>query len=117
MLFLTVALKPHLSTNLFAIASSWSLSNAMGARSSCKDSDEKRTPVLRESLTVAVGSADNVGGGGGSVVTIISVLTVSGLTEVGQAVTKTLALGGATGGDWSLIWDQLAGGWGPPYCT
>ena len=65
---------------------------------------KKRTPVLRESLTVAAGPADKTGGGCGSVfTTVFSVLRVSVLTEVGQAVTNTLALGGATGGDWSLI--------------
>ena len=78
----------------------------MGARSSCKDSDEKdRAGVLRQSLTGVIGPADSVGGGCGSVFTSISALpgllalTVSVFTEVGQAVTNTLALGGATGGD------------------
>ena len=102
----------------------------MGARSSCKDCDENDRSILSFSLTVAEGPADNVGGaegGCGSVFTRASPppgqirLTVSVFTEVGQAVTKTLALGVATGGDWSLIWDQLvaggAGTGGPPYCT
>ena len=65
----------------------------------------KRTGVLTLILTVAVDPADNDGGGAGSVFTTVSLLpglltfTGSVFTEVGQAVTNTLAFGGGTGGD------------------
>ena len=57
-------------------------------------------------LTVVVGPASTVAGGGGgcsvfrvSALPGLLTLTVSVFTEAGAAVMKTLALGGGTGGD------------------